>query len=749
MDASRFDTLAKRLAAPTTRRATLGAAAASGLLSALGFSRTAPAVRAAQGGTCVVAFAAQVLQGPSIQQTLMPNGARAGEVRGDLSFSLSATGNLENATLTLADGTTLPVVGQATGHALQVRIELAPRTALVAVGVGEQEIARCRGAIDGVATGPEVGDLGDWHAGALQQSNRGTDQSASTGGNASGNRADRTGRGGSSGGGSRGSQSGGAGSAPPSRTQPAPGEACPAGRTRCGDDCVDTATDPDHCGECDAACADAVGCRGSRCTCEGGVTLCNGRCIDTATDPLHCGRCLNGCTDGEACRDGVCQRADCPPGQTYCGAGDGCRDLASDLSHCGRCQLSCAGGICADGVCGPAGSMCPAGQEDCGEGCDDLSSNDFHCGACGNGCDDGQVCQGGVCTGGTARCTLGLTDCGGVCVDLSSSNVHCGACGVNCAANEQVCQGGFCTGDPVCPGAEEALCGVVCANLQTDPTHCGVCGNACAAGQGCQGGACTSVAPNCAAGLTDCGGVCVDLQSNTANCGFCGNACAPGATCSEGGCTDDFPCTGGKKLCSLACVDVLTDPTNCGACGNVCENSACQGGVCSAIVDQPDNLRVSCVAAGLSTCNGVCIDLESDALNCGVCGLECAYGEICSAGACQSSCAAGLSYCNGVCVDTASDPYNCGFCGNGCDGFSQCVSGGCISTAEELPSTVLSCAAKGLTDCGGVCVDLLNDDNNCGACGHACYPGTCNNYNGTCSICDPGNDPVTGRSNCA
>ena len=35
------------------------------------------------------------------------------------SFSLSASGNLDNATLTLADGTSLPVVGQATRRVLK------------------------------------------------------------------------------------------------------------------------------------------------------------------------------------------------------------------------------------------------------------------------------------------------------------------------------------------------------------------------------------------------------------------------------------------------------------------------------------------------------------------------------------------------------------------------------------------------------------------------------------------------------
>src|SRR3954467_8298439 len=137
MDADRFDTLARSLSLPRSRRAALGAAAAGGLLSALGVSRAVPEARAAQGGTCVVAFAAQVRQGPSSTQPLVPNGGSAGAVQGNLSFALSPRGSLDNATLTLADGTSLPVVGDATGHSLQLRIALGPQRALVAIGVGE------------------------------------------------------------------------------------------------------------------------------------------------------------------------------------------------------------------------------------------------------------------------------------------------------------------------------------------------------------------------------------------------------------------------------------------------------------------------------------------------------------------------------------------------------------------------------------------------------------------------------------
>src|SRR5215212_6308297 len=152
MDAERFDTLARALSAPRSRRAALSSAAAGGLLTALGLTRAVPETRAAQGGLCVVAFAATT--------------GRTGEVRGNLSFSLSQRGSLDNAALTLPDGTQVPVVGQATGHSLQLCIALGPQQALVAVGVGEQEITQCLGAIDGVVSGPQAGDLGDWHAAA-------------------------------------------------------------------------------------------------------------------------------------------------------------------------------------------------------------------------------------------------------------------------------------------------------------------------------------------------------------------------------------------------------------------------------------------------------------------------------------------------------------------------------------------------------------------------------------------------------
>src|SRR4051794_15868945 len=144
MDAERFDALSKRVATPTTRRATLGAMVAS----VLGLAGAPPVARAAPGQTCTMAFVAAVRIGPSVNKTLTPGVTQPGQLQGKLSFSLDENGKLDKATLTLPNNTSLPVVGQATGNSLQMRINLDGHTALVAIGVGESDIADCTGAID-------------------------------------------------------------------------------------------------------------------------------------------------------------------------------------------------------------------------------------------------------------------------------------------------------------------------------------------------------------------------------------------------------------------------------------------------------------------------------------------------------------------------------------------------------------------------------------------------------------------------
>ncbi len=596
MDASGFDSFAKRLAAPSSRRQALGATLAGGLLNALGIDRSLPEVQAAQRDSCTLAFVATVRVGPDINQN-MTNGGRPGELRGNLTFSLSNSGDLQDAALLLADNTSFPVVGQATGHSLQLRVDLGDQLALVAVGVGEQEIAACSGAIDGLITGPSVGDIGDWHAAGQP----GTNRTAGGGGGNAGAKKDAQAAGGSAKKKDKPVAAAAPGSAPastkPASTKPAStnkGSACAAGQTRCGDACVDLSSDEKNCGACGSVC-------------ESGLV------------PVEC-------------RSGVCERANCPEGITYCGAVDGCRDLETDPEHCGACQNVCPVNNCSGGVCGGGGIQnCAPPFGVCGETCVDLRSDSDNCGACGNVCQTSPEiysCEDGVCV--EPSCDP-LLKCGFLCVDASSDAFNCGACGVACAA-DQICVNGSCTAAAPCPAGQLRCYGLdPCIDLQTDPQHCGDCSLSCNSGM-CQGGQCVEAGGGgCLQGLTDCGGTCTDLTSDNDNCGACGVVCGEGMYCDGfGSCV---PAGGGGCLVGLTdcgggiCVDLNSDPANCGACGVDCAGSGgtCVGGSC---------VLPSACAPGLADCGGVCIDTTFDDANCGGCGIVCAANTSCQLGVC-------------------------------------------------------------------------------------------------------------------
>lgn len=76
--------------------------------------------------------------------------------------------------------------------------------------------------------------------------------------------------------------------------------------SRIGEDCVDTSTDPEHCGGegrvCEVCAAGA--CAAS---CPGGTLDCEGACVDPSDHPLHCGECGRPCGAGQLCVAGVCQ----------------------------------------------------------------------------------------------------------------------------------------------------------------------------------------------------------------------------------------------------------------------------------------------------------------------------------------------------------------------------------------------------------------------------------------------------------
>jgi hypothetical protein len=394
MDGRAFDDMSRAMARGMPRRqllARLGAGGlGAGLLAAIGVERTRSARPAAQDDTCRLTLVANVRLGPSAGAVLA--GTTPGELRGELSFALGDGGAIESGRLRLADDTEFPVVGQAIGRAVHLRVQLAERQPVVLVGTAAEDLGACRGAVDGLLTGPQAGDLGDWHATAT---------------------ALRRQSGGSSG--SGGTRSGAQATARPAATAAPTGEATSEATSV---PCVDE----DH-------------------------EVCDGRCTNLMVDPTNCGACGNVCAEGQVCEGGACidgGQGGCDEGLTDC---DGtCVDLGSDHANCGGCGQACGafqacqGGTCTD-VGGGAGS-CQAGQTLCNGACVDLGSDPNNCGACGNACPADQNCVAGTCVplttgpGAASPCRAGLTECGGTCVDLGSDPAHCGACGNACPAGD-------------------------------------------------------------------------------------------------------------------------------------------------------------------------------------------------------------------------------------------------------------------------------------------------------------------------
>jgi hypothetical protein len=82
--------------------------------------------------------------------------------------------------------------------------------------------------------------------------------------------------------------------------------------------------------------------------------------------------------------------------------------------------------------------------------------------------------------------------------------------------------------------------------------------------------------------------------------------CDPGKICSKKqcvpGCTEAHPCDGAKTCCDGTCVDLQNDPLNCGECGDDCE--------------VPPHSAATCVAAKCgSACAGDYVDCDGDAAN--------------------------------------------------------------------------------------------------------------------------------------
>lgn len=176
---------------------------------------------------------------------------------------------------------------------------------------------------------------------------------------------------------------------------------------------------------CDPACGDSGECVDGVCRCGGGAACasdracCDGECVDTASDLEHCGGCGTVCPGGprgiQLCEASSCALR-CEDGFEDCDdAAPGCEADLSSPATCGGCGVACTGGqLCgldADGARACVDS-CGAGETECSGSCVDTSSSLSHCGACDAPCasptNTTAACGSGTCN---YTCVGEFVDC--------------------------------------------------------------------------------------------------------------------------------------------------------------------------------------------------------------------------------------------------------------------------------------------------------------------------------------------------
>jgi hypothetical protein len=395
--------------------------------------------------------------------------------------------------------------------------------------------------------------------------------------------------------------------------------ACRSGFADCDHDtangCEADLTAPTHCGRCDVTCSGdtsmcamtATGDGGHEYACSNGCTSltptrCGKTCVQTDSDPLHCGSCTGACTmrpNGTvACTAGACATT-CNAGFHLCGTS--C--LSNDSpDSCGAACTPCAAppanaiATCTGSICG---SVCSMGFHRCDTRCvSNMSATSCgaSCGACDVPANGRATCDGTTCG---VVCNAGFHLCGTECV----SNTDLNTCGTSCMP----CSGAP-NGTASCDGFS---CGVTCSSgfhacsgSCLSSSDVGSCGTRCAV---CPPGA-TGTVPVCTAGV--CGTACVDgyhrcgdgCLTATSLAG-CGMSCSPcqvpaNATATCDGTACGYTCRAGFADCdgvaTNGCESDLSQSTTCGGCGTNC------------LAPGPHTVSTCDVSSGVRSCGVRC-----------------------------------------------------------------------------------------------------------------------------------------------
>lgn len=206
--------------------------------------------------------------------------------------------------------------------------------------------------------------------------------------------------------------------------------------------------------------------------------------------------------------------------------------------------------------------------------------------------------------------------------------------------------------------------------------------------------------------------------------------------------TDVVTCPAGMTECEGACVDLARTLGHCGRCRNACPSPAratatCANGACG----------FTCLA-GSGDCdndrsNGCETDLTTTTTHCGACGMACSIpngAAACAGAACAvAGCNAGFGDCdlnpaNGCETNLGQTAAHCGRCGQACvlsHATAVCRGGSCA----------IGTCDTGFGDCdgdpdNGCETDTRSNANHCGGCRQACTfanaGAAC--VNGTCAL---------------
>lgn len=217
-------------------------------------------------------------------------------------------------------------------------------------------------------------------------------------------------------------------------------------------------------------------------------------------------------------------------------------------------------------------------------------------------------------------CASPLSQCGLDCVDLESDPENCGSCG-------QVCATGLCEMGECAQGSDATTGGGDAAPLDGSP-------------DGSPTGDST-MPEDASADGSDTGGAPSDglITDGTNGDGAIADGVAPEGSASDGeadgstsGEADAIPADS-----AAVCLMPYDTPAQCGDCTTTCGDAA---PFCS-----PSGSTFACVAscAPLEDCGGTCVDVTSDALNCGGCGIVCP-SQICVASKCVGSTAGSVIF---------------------------------------------------------------------------------------------------------